>query len=140
MIKRLPTRPFGRLAFVSLCLTGTALVFALPAVCQQGANLVSAGQTSLPAGQYVITNITTGQALYGVVNPGGQLLVQDPRVLQISVNAAQPVLAQPAATSAGAAPAAVPGQPAQPQSMWGGLLKQGINSFMKNQAAPAGGQ
>ena len=113
----------------------------LPAVCQQAGNLVNAGQTALPAGQYVITNITTGQALYGVVAPGGQLLVQDPRVLQISVSAAPPVL-----TQQGSVPGqpGVPGQPAgtQPQqnSMWGGMLKQGFNSFMKNQMAPAGQQ
>ena len=116
-------------------------VLCLPASCQQSGNLVNAGQTSLPAGQYVITNVTTGQALYGVVAPGGQLFVQDPRVLQISVSAAPPVLNQQGAfPGQPAAPGQQPGAQPQQGSMWGGLLKQGFNSLMKNQMAPAGQQ
>lgn len=120
----------------SLIVVSALLLAGLPCAAQVFQNagsqisLVPAGQTSLPAGQYVITNIGTGQALYAVVQAGGQMMVQDPRVLQISVTQAAP-----APLSQGQIQ---PGQPGQPGNAWGGMIKQGLGNFLQNKFAPAG--
>ncbi|MBX9696345.1 MAG: hypothetical protein K2Z81_28415, partial [Cyanobacteria bacterium] len=55
------------------------------AIAQGTAGLMQAGNTSLPAGQYVLTNINNGQALYVEIDSFGKLLAQDPKALRFSV-------------------------------------------------------
>lgn len=99
------------------------------AYAQFGGQMVQAGTSTLPPGQYMLTNMNTGLALYVVINPQGQMLAQDPRLLQIS---AQPLSAQQAQQ-------VVQQQEQQPAS-FGGLLKQGLGSFLQNKLAPTGTQ
>ena len=102
------------------------LIGAAPSFAQQG--LVPAGSSNLTPGQYMLTNMNTGQALYVVIDQSGRLYAQDPRVLQIVVQTGQP----------GGIGQAVPGaQPGTPQQGgFGGLLKQGLQEMMKNKLTP----
>lgn len=98
-----------------------ALVSPVVAQVQQPAGLLQAGSSSLPPGQYMMTNIGTGQSYYIFINSSGQLLAQDPRALQVNVLP----LSQPAAVTT------QPTAPAQPAG-FGGMLKQGLDSYLQN--------
>ncbi len=124
------------LSLLLLALAGFSA--ALPAISQT-AGLIPTGSTSLPQGQYMLTNLRTGQAVYVEIDPGGRLLAQDPRALQWSVT--------PANNGYGTPPAVLPsfGNPADTTSdtgqqkqgsMWGGLLRQGVQSIMNNKTQP----
>lgn len=54
-----------------------------PAMAADPVQLIPAGNTSLPAGNYLIHNLGTGEALYMQVS-GGQMLVQDAKKVQWS--------------------------------------------------------
>lgn len=129
-----------RRLFIFLLLSAVALAgfsAALPAICQT-AGLIPTGSTSLPQGQYMLTNLRTGQAVYVEIDAGGRLMAQDPRALQWSVT--------PVNNGYGTPPAVMPSGSAidttgdtgsQKQgSMWGGLLKQGMQSILNNKAQP----
>lgn len=78
----------------------------------QGAAGQAAGQTNLPAGQYMMTNMYTGQGFYVTITPQGQIFAQDPRAVQ--------VILQPA----GQAPLMNQGYPQQGGGGIGGLLNK----------------
>ncbi|MCC6977652.1 MAG: hypothetical protein IT343_04985 [Candidatus Melainabacteria bacterium] len=110
-----------------------AVLFPLAAWSQYGmpnANFVSVGTSTLPAGQYLMSNLATGQSLFVVVNPQGQMLGQDPRAIQVALQPMQSAPAQPAVT----------GAPATGGSGFGGLLKQGLDSFIQNKFTQPQGQ
>jgi len=115
--------------------TGTVfaavVLFPLAAWSQFGmpaANFVSVGTSTLPAGQYLMSNLATGQSLFVVVNPQGQMLGQDPRAIQVALQPASSAPLQPGA------PAATGG------NGFGGLLKQGLDSFIQNKFTQPQGQ
>lgn len=113
---------------VSITLSVVALLAVSGAIAQiQPGGLLQFGTTSLPTGQYMMTNINTGQSYYIFINAQGQLMAQDPRALQFNVQQ----LNIPAVTAAGTAPAATTTTPGQ--GGFGGMLKQGLNSFLQNQ-------
>ncbi|MGD9680694.1 MAG: hypothetical protein AB7W16_05865 [Candidatus Obscuribacterales bacterium] len=106
--------------------------------------LIPAGNTSLPQGKYMLTNLQSGQALYIEIESSGRMLAQDPRAMQFSAVASQAV-SNPISTIApgsGVQPGVQPGvqgvQGLQPdqnkKGLWGGLLKQGVESLLQNQA------
>ncbi|MBI5173081.1 MAG: hypothetical protein HY986_09340 [Candidatus Melainabacteria bacterium] len=100
----------------------------------QSGGLIPMGNTNMPAGQYMMTNMNSGQSYYVLVNGTGQLLVQDPRALQFNV---QPLAA---ATTAGAGTTAQPAQPNAPTTPGGGfssILKQGLDTFLQTRTQPA---
>jgi len=110
-------------------------------------SLVQAGTTSLVPGQYMITNINTGQALYAVVDSGGKLQVQDPRALQFSASQAhaqplQSLLQQPQAQQTSTSTQAAPGtQPAGGATSavggLGGLLKKEMGGVIEKELPSA---
>lgn len=109
---------------VSITLSLAALLAVSGAIAQiQPGGLLQFGTTSLPTGQYMMTNINTGQSYYIFINAQGQLMAQDPRALQFNV--------QQLNIPAGTVPAATTTTPAQ--GGFGGMLKQGLNSFLQNQ-------
>lgn len=118
------------------CVTGAifaaAVLFPLAAWSQYGmpaASFVSVGTSTLPAGQYLMSNLATGQSLYVIVNPQGQMLGQDPRALQVSLGPVQGAAIQSA-------------QPAAPVGGggFGGLLKQGLDTLIQNRNSQPQGQ
>ena len=100
----------GVLALTAAC--------SLPCSAQQA--LIPAGNSNLTPGQYVLTNLGTGQALIVVIDQTGRLFAQDPRLLQVVVQQG-----------------VQPGQPGigqvQPQQQggFGGLIKQGLEDLVK---------
>lgn len=111
----------------SLLFSGAVVLAVSAAIAQiQPGGLLQFGSTSLPAGQYMMTNINTGQSYYIFINAQGQLMAQDPRALQFNVQQ----LNIPATSAPGATNATTP-SPAQ--GGFGGMLKQGLNSFLQNQ-------
>lgn len=107
-------------------LAGVLAVSAAIAQIQPG-GLLQFGTTSLPSGQYMMTNINTGQSYYIFINAQGQLMAQDPRALQFNVQQ----LNIPAASVPGTTNPTTTTGPAQ--GGFGGMLKQGLNSFLQNQ-------
>lgn len=85
-----------------------------------------AGTTSLPAGQYMLTNMQTGQGFYLMVNNNGQMFVSSPAAGQQQM-------------MPGMAPQTMaPGQVPQQQSQgFGGMMKNSLGSFLKDQLIPA---
>lgn len=126
-----------RKQFATGAIIAAAVSFPLAAWSQFGmstAGFVSVGTSTLPAGQYLMSNLSTGQSLYVVVNPQGQMLGQDPRALQVSLQPTQTMPIQP-------------GQPAAPiggvggvggGGGFGGLLKQGLDTFIQNRNSQPG--
>lgn len=92
--------------------------------------LIPAGNTSLPQGKYMLTNLQSGQALYIEIESGGRMLAQDPRAMQFSVVSSQAVSNPVLQTTQ----QAVPGADQSKKGLWGGLLKQGVESLLQNQA------
>lgn len=117
-----------RKVLLACALSAGVSVAAYAQFAPQQSQMVPSGNSTLPPGQYVLTNLNTGLALYVVISQQGQLLAQDPRLLQIS---AQPL-------SAPQAQQVVQQQQQQPTG-FGGLLKQGLGSFLQNQLAPGAG-
>lgn len=99
-------------------------VTAAKAQLQQPAGLLQAGNSNLPQGQYMMTNINTGQSYYVFINSGGQMMAQDPRALQVNV----------LPLTAGTVNPAVPAQ-TQPRG-FGGMLRQGLDSYLQNSVKP----
>lgn len=83
-----------------------------------------AGNTSLPAGQYMVTNMQTGQGFYLTVNPQGQMFVSSPAPGQQQM--------MPGANGQG-----LPPQGVTNQSGFGGMMKGSMGNFLKNELAPA---
>lgn len=55
----------------------------------------AAGNTNLPAGQYMMTNMFSGQGFYVTITPQGQMFAQDPRAVQVILQpAGQPLMNQ----------------------------------------------
>lgn len=106
-----------RAAVISLVLPA---VCALSAAAQQA--LVPAGSTNLSPGQYMLTNLNSGQALYVVIDQSGQLYAQDPRLLQFVVQQGQGQM----------------GAPAQQNKGFGGMLKQGLEDLVRTRMTPQG--
>ncbi len=121
-----------------------AITLCAPAICQT-AGLIPTGNCSLPAGQYMLTNMRTGQAVYVEIDSTGRLMAQDPKALQFSVSPATYntglggiVNGLTGTTGSTTQPGTIP-DTSQKQGMWGGLLKQGVQSIMNNrQTAPTG--
>jgi len=90
----------------------------------------------------------TGQAVYVEIDSTGRLMAQDPKALSFSVAPINYNTGLGFGTTGGAIPSGttpVGTTPGTTQSggMWGGLLKQGVQSIMNKQqqgAAPLGGQ
>ncbi|MCA9805681.1 MAG: hypothetical protein KC777_27105 [Cyanobacteria bacterium HKST-UBA02] len=110
--------------------------------------LIPAGNTSLPQGKYMLTNLQSGQALYIEIESSGRMLAQDPRAMQFSAVASQAV-SNPISTIApglqkdlqkdlqqGLQQTTQSGvqQDQSKKGLWGGLLKQGVESLLQNQA------
>ncbi len=126
-----------RKQFATGAIIAAAVLFPLAAWSQYGmstAGFVSVGTSTLPAGQYLMSNLSTGQSLYVVVNPQGQMLGQDPRALQVSL---QPTQTMPLQTGQPAAPAGIGGIGGSGGG-FGGLLKQGLDTFINRNGAPQG--
>ncbi|HEY9785201.1 MAG TPA: hypothetical protein V6D17_07350, partial [Candidatus Obscuribacterales bacterium] len=100
-----------------------ASLFAIPIAAwsqlpmMQQPSLVPIGTVNLPAGQYLMTSLSTGQSVYVAVNQSGQMMAQDPRLLQFSVQASQ---------TAGPL-----GQPVAQPGGWGSLLRHGLDSLVQ---------
>jgi hypothetical protein len=124
-----------------------AFVFAYNLALAKGTiGMIIAGKTSLPPGQYVLTNLNSGNSLYVEINRRGDLKAQEPSKLQISVapnNGSGPIPFfgddSPSNYNANqfngynpGTPGTVPGANSNPQSgsMWGGLLRKGMDNFM----------
>lgn len=125
-----------------------AIYLCAPAICQT-AGLIPTGNCSLPAGQYMLTNMRTGQAVYVEIDASGRLLAQDPKALQFSVSPLQystglgvgqysTGAGAGLGTTGGTTPAGTIPDTTQKQGIWGGLLKQGVQSIMNNRTAPTG--
>jgi hypothetical protein len=78
------------------------------------------GNVNLPPGQYMMSNVQTGQAFYVLVDNGQMYL------------SGQPGGQQPLAPGQGG----LFQQPQQQQGGVGGMLKEGLGNFLKNQIAP----
>lgn len=92
---------------------------------QQSGGMVPSGTTNLPPGQYALTNLNSGQGYIVVVSQNGQIFAQDPRLLQVSIGtAAQPLSGQPGLL------------PGNTQGGIGGMIKQGLGSFLQNSLTP----
>lgn len=94
--------------------------------------LIPVGSAKILAGQYILTNINTGQALYVSIDGSGKLQVQEPQLLHISVQDKP----QPSGSSLIQQPA---GQPAAPPTSTliapqqaSGLLSSQDSSYIKN--------
>lgn len=126
-----------RKQFVTGAAIAAAALFPLAAWSQYAANFVSVGTSTLPAGQYLMSNLATGQSLFVIVSPQGQMTAQDPRAIQVSLGASatMPIGAQPGAPATGGQPAG-----AQGSGGFGGLLKQGLDSFIQNKFTQPQGQ
>lgn len=110
-----------------------AVLFPLAAWSQYGmpnSNFVSIGTSSLPAGQYLMSNLATGQSLFVVVNAQGQMSGQDPRAIQVALQPAQGGNFQTGGT----------GIPTTGGSGFGGMLKQGLDSLIQNKFSQPQGQ
>lgn len=96
----------------------------------------AAGNTSLPAGQYMMTNMQTGQGFYVTVNPQGQMFVTSP------ANGQQQQQMMPGANGQGLPPQGVaPGVMQQQQSSgFSGLMKNSVGNFLKNELNPGAQQ
>ncbi|MBX9951318.1 MAG: hypothetical protein K2Y39_19270 [Candidatus Obscuribacterales bacterium] len=122
-----------RKQFVTGAVIAAAALFPLAAWSQYAANFVSVGTSTLPAGQYLMSNLATGQSLFVIVSPQGQMTAQDPRAIQVSLGASatMPVSAQPGAPATTGAPGS---------GGFGGLLKQGLDTFIQNKFTQPQGQ
>lgn len=87
------------------------------AVPAQQAQAMLVGNVNLPPGQYLMTNVQSGQAFYVVVQNGQMLLT------------GQPVAPQTVAPGQGL-------MQQQPQGGLGGIIDNGIGNFLKNEVAP----
>ncbi|PZM79265.1 MAG: hypothetical protein DKT66_22565 [Candidatus Melainabacteria bacterium] len=123
-----------RKQFVTGAVFAAAVLFPLAAWSQYNTNFVSVGTSTLPAGQYLMSNLATGQSLFVIVSPQGQMTAQDPRAVQVSLGAS-------AVAPIGAAPTqpGMPGTNPTGGGGFGGLLKQGLDTFIQNKfTAPQG--
>lgn len=78
-------------------------------------------------------NLATGQSLFVVINGQGQMVGQDPRALQVSLNPSGGGIGGllPGGQGGGLAPTGGGGG-------FGGILKQGLDTFIQNRnSAPA---
>lgn len=82
------------------------------------------GTVNLPPAQYMMTNVQTGQGFYVTVQ-NGQMFLGGQQVAPQSF--------QPSQTIA-------PQQPTQQSGGFGGMVKNGLGSFLQNQIAPQQGQ
>lgn len=84
-----------------------------------------AGNTTLPPGQYMMTNLATQQGFYVIVNNNGQMfLSQPPSTGQMQMQGQQMMM---------------PGQQGympQQQGGVGGMMKGGLGNFLKKELAP----
>ena len=135
-----------KLMLSSLCLSVLAAVFYLcaPAICQT-AGLIPMGNCSLPAGQYMVTNMRTGQAVYVEIDSTGRLMAQDPRSLNFNV---APVGTSSSGLSGGGIGSTLLNQATGgflqnnnntgttgdtgKGGMWGGIFRQGVQQMMNN--------
>ncbi|MBX9686801.1 MAG: hypothetical protein K2X27_08875 [Candidatus Obscuribacterales bacterium] len=87
-----------------------------------------AGNTNLPPGQYMMTNMNTGQGFYIMVNGNGQMFASIPGSGQnLPTQSATPPMVP------GSNPAL--NQPAT-QNGVGGFMKGALNNFLQNQLSP----
>jgi len=98
---------------------------------QAQVNLIPSGQCNLLPGQYMLTNLTSGQSLYVVISQNGQLLAQDPRILQFNVQQLSQQQVQQVQQQA-----QTQTQTGQKSGL-GGMLKQGLGNFLQNELMPA---
>lgn len=129
------------LTSLSLSMLAAVLYLCAPAICQT-AGLIPTGNCSLPAGQYMLTNMRTGQAVYVEIDAGGRMLAQDPRALNFAVTSTSTTYGfnqqtNPATTGGLMSPDGTTADPNK-GSMWGGLLRQGVQQIMNNRNAPGG--
>lgn len=90
--------------------------------------MVPIGRSTLNPGQYLLSNLQSGQSLFLVIDGNGRMLAQDPRGVTLSMQPLQqPNLQQQLLP--GQQQQILPGQQ-QPNSKWGGLLKQGLDAFL----------
>jgi hypothetical protein len=154
---------YTKLMLTSLALAAiTGAIHLCGPAISQTAGLIPTGNCSLPAGQYMLTNMRTGQAVYVEIDNGGRLMAQDPKALQFAVspvnynngvgglgttgggilNGILPGAAPGGGILNGILPGAAPvgttGDTTQRGGMWGGLLKQGVQQYMNNRTAPVG--
>ncbi|MDZ4832367.1 MAG: hypothetical protein SGJ27_01065 [Candidatus Melainabacteria bacterium] len=133
---------YPKLTLTSLAIAAVsgAIYLCAPAISQT-AGLVPTGNCSLPAGQYMMTNMRTGQAVYVEIDTTGRLMAQDPKALQFAVsplnyNGNNNTGGFGLGTTGGTIPGDPNADPNQKGGMWGGLLKQGVQSIMNNRTAP----
>lgn len=124
-----------RKQFVTGAAIAAAALFPLAAWSQYAANFVSVGTSTLPAGQYLMSNLATGQSIFVIVNPQGQMTAQDPRAIQVSLG---PTANMPVGAPTGAV-SPTSGIP-MGGGKFGGILKQGLDSLIQNKFTQPQGQ
>lgn len=82
------------------------------------------GSTTLAPGQYLLTNLSTGQSVYVIVTPTGQMFTQNPPAMQ--------------GTGQQALPPQLPQQQPGLGSALSGFLKQGMSNYLQNKFGGAG--
>lgn len=118
-------------------------------VMQPGTNAIQAGNTSLPAGQYMMTNMSTGIGFYVFVTGNGQMFAQDPRQSQFSFGGGGGLLNRfgqqqqqfpPGYNGGGYPPPGYGAQPAQPQGRggFGGLMRGALDTLQQGQQQQPG--
>jgi hypothetical protein len=143
---------YRNLLLTSLCLSllAATIQLCLPAISQT-AGLIPTGNCSLPAGQYMLTNMRTGQAVYVEIDTTGRLMAQDPRALNFSVSSTGTTYGSTNSTNqygqssgiggaigglGGLLPTNGTTNDGTKGSMWGGLVRQGVQQIMNKQVAP----
>lgn len=121
--------------FVTGAIFAAVAFFPLAAWSQYAANFVSVGTSTLPAGQYLMSNLSTGQSLFVIVSPQGQMTAQDPRAIQVSLgpSSSMPIGGQPTVGNP------ITGAPTGGGG-FGGMLKQGLDTLIQNKFAQPQGQ
>lgn len=99
---------------------------------------VVVGNVNLPPGQYLMTNVQSGQAFYVAVQNGQMFLTGQPAPPQMMAPG-QGYMQQPGQVMMQPQQMMAPGQgmmqPQQPSGM-GGLIERGLGGFLKNEMAP----
>lgn len=91
-----------------------------------------AGNTSLPAGQYMMTNMQSGQGFYVTINPQGQMFITAPAGGQ------QQQQMMPGAQGQGLPPQGVaPATQQQQGGGFGGMMKNSLGNFLRNELSPS---
>lgn len=101
------------------------------------AQKILTGATSLPPGDYSITNMGTGQAFFLQVAPGGQTFAIDPRTVQSYLAPGGQAMPQQDPSLQAVDPnAPAPSLTQQAAGKLGGALKNSVTNYLQNRFTP----